>query len=190
MNVAITGGICSGKSTICRYIQEKNIYVFYSDIEAKIIANSNDDVKKNLINIFGTDCFIDDIYNFDYIRNIVFNDKNKLNQLNQCFIEPVYNEFINNTIDIKLSFLESALIFEHNIQNRFDLIIGVYCDEEKTIERLRNRNGFNDEEIKNILKHQLNPETKMKMCDFVIDTTNGIDFSEIDLIITNIKTHM
>ena len=144
MRIAITGGICSGKSSICKIIKDSGYFVFNSDDEAKILANTNLKIKEKVISLFGTDSYVNGNYNTSYIRNIVFNDKHKLEELNKCFQGLILNEYDNKSLNYEISFFESALIFEHNLQDKFNVIIGVYCNEVETIKRLKQRNGFNN----------------------------------------------
>ena len=187
MLVGITGGIASGKTTICKILEENSYSIFYSDIEAKKIANTNQELKLNIIKLFGSDSYINGVYNSDYIRNIVFNDADKLDQLNKCFGNYVINAFLIQSQSNNISIFESALIFEHNLDGYFDLIIGVSCDESVVYERIKNRNGFNDVEIKNIISKQLPQKYKNEICDITIDTTNGISSEYILKIFNNIK---
>jgi len=187
MRIAITGGICSGKSSICKIIKDSGYFVFNSDDEAKILANTNLKIKEKVISLFGTDSYVNGNYNTSYIRNIVFNDKHKLEELNKCFQGLILNEYDNKSLNYEISFFESALIFEHNLQDKFNVIIGVYCNEVETIKRLKKRNGFNNNEIHKIINNQLNTKDKMNKCNIVINTTNGIDYAKLDLILNNFE---
>ena len=187
MRIAITGGICSGKSSICKIIKDSGYFVFNSDDEAKILANTNLKIKEKVISLFGTDSYVNGNYNTSYIRNIVFNDKHKLEELNKCFQGLILNEYDNKSLNYEISFFESALIFEHNLQDKFNVIIGVYCNEVETIKRLKKRNGFNNNEIHKIITNQLNTNDKMNKCNIVINTTNGIDYAKLDLILNNFE---
>jgi len=187
MRIAITGGIGSGKTTVCKYFQNKGHFVFYSDVEAKLLANTNIGIKEQITNLFGKESYINDTYNLEYIRSIVFNDTLKLKELNKCFDGVVIEEFINKSSNHKISFFESALIFEHNLQDNFDLTIGVYCNEAKIFERLKQRNGFDEKQVSKILNNQLNSKEKMNKCDIVINTTNGVDYTKLDLILNGFE---
>jgi len=187
MRIAITGGICSGKSSICKIIKDSGYFVFNSDDEAKILANTNLKIKEKVISLFGTDSYVNGNYNTSYIRNIVFNDKHKLEELNKCFQGLILNEYDNKSLNYEISFFESALIFENNLQDKFNVIIGVYCNEVETIKRLKKRNGFNNNEIHKIINNQLNTKDKMNKCNIVINTTNGIDYAKLDLILNNFE---
>jgi len=185
IKIGVTGGIGSGKSTVCKYFESLGYNIFYSDIIAKQLANNDIDIKNQIINIFSENSYIDGIYNTKFISDIVFNDKKKLDTLNNIFSTKILKIF--NEIDSDIIFFESALIFEHSIESNFDYIIGVYCDDKTTYERLSNRNGFNKEQSDRIINNQLNTEMKMKKCNFVVDTTLCIDYKELDKIINLIK---
>lgn len=187
MRIAITGGIGSGKTTVCKHFENKGHFVFYSDVEAKLLANINIGIKEQITNLFGKESYINDTYNLEYIRSVVFNDTLKLKELNKCFDGVVIEEFINKSSNHKISFFESALIFEHDLQNNFDLIIGVYCNESKIFERLKQRNGFNEEQVSKIINNQLNSKEKMNKCNIVINTTNGVDYAKLDLILNGFE---
>ena len=187
MRIAITGGIGSGKTTVCKYFQNKGHFVFYSDVEAKLLANTNVGIKEQIIKLFGKESYINDTYNLEYIRSIVFNNTLKLQELNKCFDGVVIQEFINKSSNHKISFFESALIFEHNLQYNFDLTIGVYCNEAKIFERLKQRNGFDEKQVSKIINNQLNSKEKMNNCNIVINTTNGVDYARLDLILNGFE---
>ena len=106
MRIAITGGIGSGKTTICKYFENKGYFVFYSDVEAKLLANTNVEIKKQIIKLFGKESYINDTYNLEYIRSIVFNDTLKLQELNKCFMVLLFKNLLINHQIIKYHFLK------------------------------------------------------------------------------------
>ena len=73
------------------------------------------------------------------------------------------------------------------MQDNFDLTIGVYCNESKIFERLKKRNGFNEEQISRIIYNQLNSKEKMNRCNIIINTTNGVDYAKLDLILNGFE---
>lgn len=189
MVVAITGGICSGKSTVCKYIEDLGYAIYYSDNIAKELANSNhyliDEIKKE----FGDESYISGKYNTKYIGEIVFSDKSKLNRLNEIFkpyLDYSFKSFRESNYESDIIFFESAIVFENNLVNRFDKIVCVYADKDDVIERLKKRNNLNDDEIKIRLDSQIDPLIKMDKSDYIINTS--IDKLEIvvDNIIMNI----
>jgi dephospho-CoA kinase len=185
IKIGVTGGIGSGKSTVCKYFESLGYTIFYSDIIAKQLANDDIDIKNQIIKEFSEQSYIEGKYNTKFISDIVFKNKSKLDILNNIFSIKILEKF--NAISTDIIFFESALIFEHNIESAFDYIIGVYCDEETTYNRLLNRNSFNKEQADKIINNQLNTKVKMKKCNLVVDTTLGIDYKELDDFINNIK---
>lgn len=185
MKIGITGGIGSGKTTICKYFENKGFFVYYSDIEAKKLANNNVVIKENIMKLFGDDSYIDGIYNTKHIRDLVFNDRIKLMELNRCFENIVIEDFIKQSLKHRVSFFESALIFEHKLHQNFDVVIGVYCDEMKVMKRIKERDGFNEKDIINILSNQLEVKNKMERCDVIFNTTNGINDKDLENMIND-----
>ena len=183
MKICVTGGIATGKSTICKYFEDKGYFVFYSDIEAKHLANNNNVIKQQIIKIFGEKSYINNEYNVDYIRDIVFKNKSKLKLLDNLFKKVVTEKYKKQSLVYSISFFETALVFEHNLQSSFDLIIGVYCEKNEVIKRLKKRNNFNESQINKIIDAQLNNKEKMKKCSIIIDTTNGINYKKLNLIL-------
>lgn len=188
--ICITGGICSGKSSVCRIIEELGYKVFYSDFHAIDVANNNPYLKLELINSFGNDSYLPDgTYNKIYMSSVVFKDKDKLDIVNNIFskyIQKSFNDFLDINKEEDIIFNESALVFEHNKQNNFDMIICVYANNNIIKERMKSRNGFTDEQIKDRLSSQMDTELKKSKSDYIIDTTNGINKEQIIELINKI----
>jgi len=173
--IGVTGGIGSGKSTICRYIESLGHDVYYSDDAAKNLVYTSP-LKEDLIAEFGEETFItrDDVcvYNRQYIADIVFNDKDKLKKISSIFKGPLETHFNEFKKDKSLVFYESAIIFEIGIVDRFDKIICTDADANEIIERIKSRDGFTEEQVKLRLDNQLSPEYKLDNSDYTVDTTN------------------
>lgn len=176
--VAITGGICSGKSTVCKILENIGYNVFYSDNIAIELANNNIELKNDIINSFGIESYSNGIYNRKYIASIVFNDKDKLSLLNNIFskhINSAWGLYCNKHKNDNIIFYESALIFEHKKENNFDDIILVFANKDIIFDRMKKRNGFSDEEIIKRYNSQMNPIDKIPLANYVINTNNGIN---------------
>src|ERR1035437_7912677 len=81
--IGITGGIGSGKSIICRVFEKLEVPVFYADIESARLVNTDSDIIQSIKEIFGPDIY--NKYNHldrKKLRDIVFQDKEKLEKLN------------------------------------------------------------------------------------------------------------
>jgi dephospho-CoA kinase len=81
--IGITGGIGSGKSTVCRLFETLGVAIFYADDQAKLILYKDRKVKSSIKSILGNDSFYQNGKpNRPYISSKIFTDKLLLNQMN------------------------------------------------------------------------------------------------------------
>lgn len=192
--VGVTGGIGSGKTTVVKLFQAKNISIYIADEEAKKLMKNNEKLIQSIKDKFGEEFYTDGKLNKKYISNIVFKDNKKLKQLNHLVHPAVRNHFDLWKHRQKSPYViyESALIFEHNQQHLFDEIILVTAPEKIRIERVKKRSGMSEKEIKQRIKHQLPDEMKMDYVNYNIENINIYELKkDIDCInekiINNIK---
>jgi dephospho-CoA kinase len=170
ISVGITGGIGTGKSTICRILGIMGYPVFYSDTAAKEILSSNTDVRNQIIELFGSKTYIGNNPNKEYLAQMVFNDAKKLEQLNQIIHPAVRNQFKEWTQNQNSNFVfnEAAILFESGSYKNFSKTILVTSPTELRIERLLKRDQSTVEKIKSRMQNQWSDEQKIPLADFVI----------------------
>lgn len=177
IKVGLTGGIGSGKTTIARIFETLGIPVYYADDAAKKLMNDNADLKKSILNHFGEDSYKNNELDRKYLAAIVFNDKEKLELLNSL-THPVTIKDAEEWISKQTSpyiIKEAALLFESGAAEHLDYVIGVYAPQHIRIKRVIERDGISSEEVMKRISRQMEEETKMKHCDFVI-TNNEQQF--------------
>lgn len=170
LKVGLTGGIGSGKSTVAQIFEVLGIPVYYADAEAKRLMNEDEQLKEEIINIFGADAYMSDALNRKYISSIVFTDPLKLDQLN-AIVHPATKRDAENWMESQTTpyaIHEAALIFEAKVNERLDYVIGVSSPEELRIQRAMQRDNVTHEEIMKRMKQQLDEKIKMSKCDFVL----------------------
>lgn len=176
LKVGITGGIGSGKSTVAKIFSSLGIPVYDADRAAKRLVLTDLDIRKKIIENFGSESYVNGQYNRRYISQIVFNNKQKLDLLNQI-IHPATIRDANrwfSTQDAPYALKEAALIFESNSQKHLDYVIGVYAPEEIRIQRTIEREGISADEVKARINKQMDENEKMNLCDFVIDNSGSV----------------
>lgn len=183
--VGITGGIGSGKSTVSKFIEEHGYKVINSDKKAKKLYLENAELKKSLIKEFGPDFYLSDgNINKSYIESIVFGEddesKEKLSKLNRLVHPLVIQDNIDEIDRLveegeKIIFVESALIFEINMEEAYDYIICVFSDQDKAIERVLTRDNTTKDQILKRMQNQLSPQEKKKKSDFVINNNSTLE---------------
>ena len=175
MKIAVTGGIATGKSTVCKIIEGLGYRVYYSDVEAIRLAESNLELRSAIIDEFGRSSYDEWKYNRKYIANIVFYDKVYLDRINAIFAPFLAKDFELFAEKSGATFYESALVYEHNLSGMFDKVIATWAPIPIIAERLRLRNAFSDEEISRRLKSQMDPMEKASKADYVIATHEDED---------------
>ena len=75
LKVGITGGIGSGKSTVAKIFASLGIPVYDADRAAKRLVLTDGDMRRNIIEHFGEEAYLNGQYNKQYISKIVFNIK-------------------------------------------------------------------------------------------------------------------
>ncbi len=176
LKVGITGGIGSGKSTVAKIFSSLGIPVYDADRAAKRLVLTDLDMRKKIIENFGSESYINGQYNRRYISQIVFNNKQKLDLLNQI-IHPATIRDANRwflTQDAPYALKEAALIFESNSQKHLDYVIGVYAPEEIRIQRTIERESISADEVKARINKQMDENKKMNLCDYVIDNSGSV----------------
>ncbi len=170
LNVGLTGGIGSGKTIASKIFEVLGIPVYQADVAAKRLMESNPVLKNQLIEQFGNDAFVDGKLNRSYIAEIIFNDKEKLQLINSL----VHPYTIQDGIEwmkkqtSPYAIKEAALIFESGSQSNFDYIIGISSPLTLRLNRTLKRDNINRELVLEKMENQLDEETKMKLCDFVL----------------------
>jgi dephospho-CoA kinase len=171
IKIGITGGIGSGKSTVCAVFELLAIPVYYADDEAKKILDA-DAVRKSIIAVFGNDVLNGKgAVDRKKISSIVFNDKKKLEQLNSIIHPAVADHFTNwlkQHSSYKYIVKEAAILFESNAYKQVDQVITVVAPTELRIKRTMQRDAISKEQVEQRMNYQMSDEEKIKRSQFVI----------------------
>jgi len=170
LRVGLTGGIGSGKSTVAKIFEVLGIPVYYADDAAKHIMNTDEELKKEIIQQFGKQSYINDQLNRPFIAALVFNDKEKLELLNSL-THPATIRDANRWMQQQTSpytIKEAALIFESGSAQHLDYVIGVYTPLPLRVKRIMNRDQITKEEVQQRMSRQIDEDIKMRLCDKVI----------------------
>lgn len=174
--LGITGGIGSGKSTVCHLFAVLGIPVYSADDRAKWLVSNDMEVRKGITAIFGSDAFQSGEYNRSFIASIVFKSPEKLQLLN-AIVHPAVGRDFEQWVKLneqRAPYLvkEAALLFNSESGNKLDFIAVVHAPDELRVKRVLKRDpARNESEIKNIIANQLLQEEIIKRGDFLIDNS-------------------
>ena len=173
--VGLTGGIGCGKSTVVNVFREIGVPCFVADDEA---GKYYDDplFLEEIRRLLGDKVFSDTgKVDKRKIAQIVFNDKEKLSQLNSLIHPRVMRQFKEwaQRQDSDYVIIESAILYEYCLDKQLDKIVAVYIDREECIQRLEHRSNEPRDVIEARINNQLSAEEKMDRADYVILNFEG-----------------
>ena len=174
LKVGLTGGIGSGKTTVSKVFADKNFKIFNSDDIAKNIIKTDIDIKKSIINFFGSKSFNGSDFNSIYISEVIFSDPKKLDILNSIVHPKVFEKFkkfVKKNLKSKI-LVESAILFESNFYKLMDYNILLKSPKIERINRIINRDNLSRKKIEKIMNVQWSDKKKINLATFVIENIN------------------
>ncbi|WP_295936744.1 dephospho-CoA kinase [uncultured Alistipes sp.] len=170
MKVGITGGIGSGKSTVCRLFAQKGVAVYDSDAAAKRLMQEDETLRGQLVGRFGAEVFKDGVLDRKYLAGVVFGDAEALAALNALVHPAVMRDFDAWTSRQEGDYviLESAILFEAGLEDSVDRTVAVLAPRELRIERTCRRDGCDPGQVAARMAAQLDDDTMSARADHVI----------------------
>jgi len=169
--VGITGGIGSGKSTVCRFFELLQIPVFYADEQAKAIINTDTTVINAIKSLFG-----DTIYDASGLKRaqvaaIVFNQPDQLAALN-AIVHPAVDRSFTHWVTIHREapyvIKEAAILFESGMYLSLDYMVTVTAPLEMRIARVMKRDGVSRDQVLKRIENQWDDRRKVELSQFTI----------------------
>lgn len=172
LQIGITGGIGSGKSLVSRIFKLLGVPVYDADSRAKSIMTTDGILVSQIKKEFGVLSYrADGGVNREYLAERVFNDPEKLKQLNAWVHPRVGEDFIRWVTEQTSAYVlkEAALLFEARSNTALDKIIVVSAPEALRISRVLQRDKHRTEQqVRDIIRNQLNEEEKLKRADYIL----------------------
>ena len=172
--IGLTGGIGSGKTTIAKYIHTFGIPLYIADDQAKNLMQSQEIIDA-IKNIFGKAIFENEILDRAKLAKIVFNEPEKLEQLNAIIHPAVKRDFQDWLLQNKSApfiIYEAAILFESGNYKNCDYIITVVAPVDIRIERVMKRDTTSRELILKRIQAQWTDEQRISKSDFIIENEN------------------
>ncbi len=171
LRVGITGGIGAGKSIVCRLFQVIGIPVYDADREAKNIMVEDEAVVASLKKAFGEKVYqASGELDRAYLAEMVFNDKDKLDELNSIVHPAVIRagETWADAQDGSYSLKEAALLFESGSYKKLHFTIMVTADEAIRIQRVMERDQVTEQQVRARMEKQWPDSQKIALADAII----------------------
>jgi len=181
ITLGVTGGIGSGKTTVCGFLEEKGARVFYADIEAKRLMQEEDAVRAALVEEFGEETYGDDgALNRAYLADRVFGDAERVGRLNAIVHPHVFEAFeatkeraSDEGVDLLVH--EAALLFEAGGDQHVDVTAAVVAPDADRIAWVTERDDVTPEQVQARMRHQLSQDELRRRADYVIENDGSLE---------------
>ena len=174
--VGITGGIGSGKTTVCKAFRMLGIPVFEADIAARLVMNRDEKLKALLNELAGETVYHDDgTLNRGKLAEILFNDdkiRESVNALVHPAVHKLFYRWVDAHYDAPYGVYEAAILFEGGFYKQTDYTILVAAPEEKRIARVVKYRGLTPQQVQERIASQWPEARKRELADVVLENDN------------------
>ncbi len=194
--LGITGGIGSGKSSVCRLLKARGARVFYADAEARRLMHDDASLRAALSEMFGPQTYSADGHlDRAYVAAQVFGNPEKLARLNALVHPRVFTAFNAareqaEADGVPLLIKEAALIFETGGEKHLDAVAVVDAPVDVRLARVMARDKVPAEAVEVRMRAQLPPEELRRRAHFVIENDGDPTHleREVDLLLAWVET--
>lgn len=178
--IGVTGGIGSGKTTVCGMFERLGAPVISADLIAREISDSDPKVKRAISSLLGAESYRSEgTLNRPYVASRVFSKKplqQKLNAIVHPEVEKeIERQFQRLTrVNVRFAMVEAALIFEAGLNRILDSVIVVDAGERARLQRVVKRDHVSAEEVRKRMDAQWSQELKIQRADYIIGNNGSM----------------
>lgn len=187
LKIGITGGIGSGKSTISDMLRKKGFSIIDADIVAREVLRIYPEILQKVKEQFGKEFFNEkgELKRKEF-GNYIFAVEERRKKYEKI-IMPFIIEYIFINLDKlkeegkQVCFVDAATLIENNLHKHMNVNILVWVDSKTQIERVKSRDHLTEEQVIDRISSQMPLEDKKKVCDFIIDNSKTLEYTEKEL---------
>lgn len=170
IKIGVTGGIGSGKSTVCRVFSLLGIPCYDSDAEAKRLMNTDRDLAARIRSLLGSGAYTEQGLDRAYVSARVFGHPELLQRLNAIVHPAVEHDFARWAEEQQAPYVieESAILFESGADRLMDRTVAVVAPESVRIRRVCRRDGRDEQAVRARIAHQMSDEERIRRADYVL----------------------
>lgn len=181
MKTAITGGIGSGKSHVCRLLTQHGITIYDCDSAAKRLMHESPTLRRSLSGLIGPDAYTaDGRLNKSAVAAFLMASPENQQRINDLVHPAVAADFRASGLD----WMECAILFESGFDRLVDRIICVTAPEDLRVARIMQRDGITADAARQWIARQQPQQETARRSDIVINN----DGRDLAAVISNIAT--
>lgn len=172
--LGITGGIGSGKTTVCKTFKVLGVPVFSADEEGRVIMDTNTRLKKDLNKLVEEDLYTSGELDRRRLASIIFNDSEMLNKVNNLVHPLVFESYRKWCMQQKSDYVifESAILFEAEAEEHVDKILAVIAPLEERVKRVMERNKMSRQQVMERVQNQISDDEMIKRSDYQVNNAD------------------
>ncbi|MFO7850883.1 MAG: dephospho-CoA kinase [Bacteroidota bacterium] len=174
--LGVTGGIGSGKTTVCKTFKVLGVPVFSADEEGRVIMDKNTRLKEDLNKLVEEDLYVSGELDRRRLASIIFNDSEMLSKVNKL-VHPLVFESYRKWREQQQSdyvIFESAILFEAEAEEHVDKILAVVAPLEERVQRVMERNKMSRQQVMERVQNQISDEEMIKRSDYQINNADAV----------------
>ncbi len=179
MIIGLTGGIGSGKSTIAQGLRQMGYAVYDTDCEAKRLIVEDENVRTQMVQLFGNEVYANGVYQTALVAQRVFTDRSLLAQLNAIVHPAVRADILRwatmqdspsfrKGLGVGLCFVECAILYQAGFDALCDKVVAVTAPEEVRLARVLARDHSTIDKVRARMRAQ-EADKDVQRADFVIN---------------------
>jgi len=183
LRVGLTGGIATGKSEVGKVFSEEGAFLLDADALGHELMMPGTEGYREIRQAFGEGILApDSAIDRGKLGTLVFRDSASRLRLNEI-LHPLIleeeqrqiREFARRSPPGGIAVTQAALLVEAGVHESYDRLVVTHCSPETQIRRLLVRDGLSEDEAASRIKAQGDPRAKIKLADYLVDTTGSLD---------------
>ena len=182
LRVGLTGGIATGKSTVCDWLAEHGFRVIDADRVAHGLIRKGQPCFEPVVAAFGARILgADGEIDRKSLGEVVFNDPARLQELN-ALVHPEVIRSILAQLDrleqshpLSRAVVDASLMIESGFHKQFKHLIVVSCGVDQQVERLMERNRLSRGQALQRIGLQWPLQAKLPLATVVIDNSGTLE---------------
>lgn len=189
MKVAITGGIGSGKSYVCKLLQQRGINIYDCDQAAKRLIRTSPDIRRQLTMLIGPEAYLGEdgqggwILNKAVVAQFLLGSEANAHAIDDIVHPAVFHDFETSG----MQWLESAILYESGMDKLVNRVIVVTAPQDVRIQRVMQRDGISREKVLEWMSRQWSQDEIRQRADYEIINDGQADLNEqIEQLLTSL----